>query len=194
MIESSDVLSLVKVVYVVYSVVVFSLIGMYIYGLTTKKKVNPKIKVPFYGWVGFLIFVGVGLHILTFHKIPWVKWDMNRNAIKVDKEFNVAIANYEYQLPDKQLVIQKGDTVRFNLESKDYTYGFGLFRKNGTMVFQMQVVPGHRNDIVWKFDKPGNYTIRSTEYSGPKGADLIAKNAVIVSLEPAAAQVEPQPM
>lgn len=190
MIESSNILSLVKVVYVIYTVVVFSMVGMYIYGLTAKKKIRTKIKVPFYGWVGFLVFVGVGLHILTFHKIPWVKWDMNRSAIKVDKEFNIAIAGYEYQLPQEQLVIQKGETVRFNLESKDYTYGFGLFRENGSMVFQMQVVPGHMNDLVWKFDKPGNYTVRSTEYSGPKGADLIARNAVIVSSEPAVAQVD----
>ena len=48
------------------------------------------------------------------------------------------------------------------------------------MVFQMQVVPGHRNDILWKFMKPGNYTIRSTEYSGPKGVAMVIENAVVV--------------
>jgi len=48
------------------------------------------------------------------------------------------------------------------------------------MVFQMQVVPGHRNDILWKFDKPGIYSIRSTEYSGPKGVSMIIKDAVEV--------------
>ncbi len=190
MIESTNIFSLLKVVYVVYVVVVFSLMGMYILGLTARKKIKTRIKVPFYGWVGFLVFFGIGIHILTFHKVPWVKWDLTRNTIKADREFNIAIANYEYQLPEKQLVIQNGETVRFNLESKDYTYGFGLFRENGTMLFQMQVVPGHRNDLVWKFNKPGNYTIRSTEYSGPRGADLFAKNAVIVSPEPAVAQVD----
>ena len=52
---------------------------------------------------------------------------------------------------------------------RDLTYGFGLFRPDNSMVFQMQVVPGHRNDILWQFDRPGVYTIRSTEYSGPAG-------------------------
>jgi cytochrome c oxidase subunit 2 len=68
----------------------------------------------------------------------------------------------------------------FNVRSKDLTYGFGLFRSDNTMVFQMQVIPGHLNDILWKFDKPGIYTIRSTEYSGPKGAQMILKDVVEV--------------
>ena len=48
------------------------------------------------------------------------------------------------------------------------------------MLFQMQVVPGHRNDILWQFLQPGVYTIRSTEYSGPKGIAMIEENAVEV--------------
>jgi cytochrome c oxidase subunit 2 len=48
------------------------------------------------------------------------------------------------------------------------------------MLFQMQVVPGHRNDVLWHFDRPGVFTIRSTEYSGPKGVYMIVKNAVEV--------------
>jgi len=44
----------------------------------------------------------------------------------------------------------------------------------------MQVVPGHRNDILWHFDREGVYTIRSTEYSGPKGVFMIKKDAVEV--------------
>ncbi len=72
------------------------------------------------------------------------------------------------------------DKVMFNVTSEDLTYGFGLFRSDNSMVFQMQVVPGHKNDILWKFDKPGVYTIRSTEYSGPKGPFMIVKDAVEV--------------
>ena len=34
----------------------------------------------------------------------------------------------------------------------DVTYGLGVFRKDNSMVFQMQVVPGHENDILWTFD------------------------------------------
>jgi cytochrome c oxidase subunit 2 len=51
------------------------------------------------------------------------------------------------------------------------------------MLFQMQVVPGHRNDILWQFDKPGVYSIRSTEYSGPAGVDMVVKDAVVVTCD-----------
>ncbi|MBK7689258.1 MAG: hypothetical protein IPJ35_09795 [Elusimicrobia bacterium] len=48
------------------------------------------------------------------------------------------------------------------------------------MLFQMQVLPGHRNDLLWHFEVPGLYTIRSTEYSGPKGIQMIEKDVIEV--------------
>lgn len=65
----------------------------------------------------------------------------------------------------------------FDVDSKDLTYGFGLFRQNNSMVLQMQVVPGSSNQLMWKFEKNGVYSIRSTEYSGPKGAYIYYENA-----------------
>jgi cytochrome c oxidase subunit 2 len=49
------------------------------------------------------------------------------------------------------------------------------------MVFQMQVLPGHNNDILWQFDRPGVYSIRSTEYSGPAGVFMVEKDVVEVT-------------
>jgi len=48
------------------------------------------------------------------------------------------------------------------------------------MVTQMQVVPGHRNDLLWKFEEEAVYSIRSTEYSGPAGISMIVPDAVRV--------------
>jgi cytochrome c oxidase subunit 2 len=77
--------------------------------------------------------------------------------------------------------IQCGQKVMFNVTSNDLTYGFGLFRQDNSMLFQMQVVPGHVNDILWEFKQNGIYTIRSTEYSGPAGHQMIIKDAVHVT-------------
>lgn len=193
MIDSTHVFSLMKVVYVIYITIVVSLIGRYGISITKPAKksfeLTPFHKKAFYAWMGLLIFTGVGIHILTFNKIPWVKWDLYRDSIKADKVYNITIADYKFHLPDNKLFIKEKETVRFNLESKDYTYGFGLFREDGSMVFQMQVVPNNKNDLVWKFDKSGNYTIRSTEYSGPKGGNLFAKNVVVVASETAIAKL-----
>jgi cytochrome c oxidase subunit 2 len=89
--------------------------------------------------------------------------------------FEISVKNHQFALPSEKLVINKNDRALFNVTSHDLTYGFGLFRSDNSMVFQMQVVPGHKNDVLWKFDKPGVFTIRSTEYSGPKGAQMILK-------------------
>jgi len=83
-------------------------------------------------------------------------------------------------LPSEKLHIHVGEKVLFDVTSNDLTYGFGLFRSDNSMLFQMQVVPGHRNDILWQFNQSGVYTIRSTEYSGPKGVFMIEKDAVEV--------------
>ena len=78
------------------------------------------------------------------------------------------------------MIIECNDMALFDVTSNDLTYGFGVFRQDNSMVFQMQVVPGHRNDILWTFTNPGIYTIRSTEYSGPKGVFMIEKDVIKV--------------
>jgi cytochrome c oxidase subunit 2 len=64
----------------------------------------------------------------------------------------------KFQLPAEKLQIACTDKVLFNVTSRDLTYGFGLFRNDHSMLFQMQIVPGHINDILWQFDKPGAST------------------------------------
>ena len=78
------------------------------------------------------------------------------------------------------MIINCHDKVLFNVHSDDLTYGFGIFRSDNSMVCQMQVVPGHKNDLLWQFDTPGVYTIRSTEYSGPAGYNMVIKDVVEV--------------
>jgi cytochrome c oxidase subunit 2 len=56
------------------------------------------------------------------------------------------------------------------------------------MVFQMQVLPGHLNDLLWVFDRAGVYSIRSTEYSGPAGIGMIVPDAVVVTCDGASAR------
>ena len=124
--------------------------------------------------------LGVSLHIITFNTIPWTPIDANMKTITADRTFVITVEDHEFKLPSEKLRMEVGEIVKFSVTSNDLTYGFGLFRADNTMVMQMQVVPGHKNDILWRFVKPGSYTIRSTEYSGPKGIAMIVKDAVEV--------------
>jgi cytochrome c oxidase subunit 2 len=180
MIDSNIILTGQTIAYTLYVLAIMALMGWFAYKITrdgSGKEIKPAI---FYSFVGFLVVLGVSLHIVTHETIPWKPMDLNRAEIKADKEFNITMENHEFRLPSTKLIIKKNEIVRFNVKSKDLTYGFGIFRSDNSMVFQMQVIPGHINDILWQFDRPAVYSIRSTEYSGPKGVNMIVRDAVEV--------------
>lgn len=180
MVDSKIVLTGQTLAYTFYCLVIILLVAWFSYKVSHKGKSSFVKPALFYSFVGFLTALGVSLHIITYNTIPWAKVDLNRQDYKPDKTFEITVKDHKFFLPTEKLVINVNDRVLFNVTSYDLTYGFGLFRSDNSMMFQMQVVPGHKNDIVWLFDRPGIYTIRSTEYSGPKGVFMIEKNAVEV--------------
>jgi len=179
MIDSALVLKGQTIAYTCYTIAIMLVMAWFALRVTKagKSKVRPAL---FFTFVGFLTLLGVSLHIITYNTIPWAEMDLNRHEITADKSFAIDVANHEFFLPSDKLMVEVGEIVEFDVTSKDLTYGFGLFREDQSMLFQMQVVPGHRNDILWKFLQPGTYSIRSTEYSGPKGVAMVVENAVVV--------------
>ena len=181
MIDSEVVLNGQTMAYTIYAVVILLLMMAFGYLVTKEGKAGVLKKSLFITLVVFLTVLGVSLHLATNMTIPWVSMDLNRHNITPTVVFDISVENHEFILPAEKMIVAVGDTVVFDVVSKDVTYGFGIFRQNGSMVTQMQVVPGHRNDLMWKFLNAGTYTIRSTEYSGPKGHQMIVKDAFIVT-------------
>jgi len=180
MVDSGVVLFGQTLAYTLYCLAMILLMAWFSYRVTRGEAAVAVKPILFYSFVGFLAALGVSLHIITYNTIPWAAMDLNRGDYTPDRTFAITVADHEFQLPDDKLMINCGETVLFDVTSADLTYGFGLFRKDHSMAFQMQVVPGHRNDILWKFDRAGVYTIRSTEYSGPRGVFMIVEDAVEV--------------
>ncbi|BDY13673.1 cupredoxin domain-containing protein [Hydrogenimonas cancrithermarum] len=173
--------------YTIYALLIISVIAWFGYNLGRKEKARSWVRIPFYGYIAFLVAGGVGHHIFTYNAIPWVAEDIMRHDIKADREYDISIERHKWKLPEEQMVANMGEKVRFNVRSRDLTYGFGLFRKDGTMVMQMQVVPKHDNDILWTFHECGTFDLTSTEYAGPRqyekhtGEDLmLVKDALVV--------------
>lgn len=181
MVDSSIVLNGQTFAYTFYAVAIILVMAWFGFRITKAGAGNNISLVLFYSFVGFLVILGVSLHIITYNTIPWASMDINRDQIVPEKVFNIEVEDHQFKLPAEKLLIDCHDKVLFDVTSNDLTYGFGLFREDNSMLFQMQVVPGHRNDILWQFDKPGVYSIRSTEYSGPAGIDMTLKNVVLVS-------------
>lgn len=186
MVDSTVVLNGQTLAYTFYCLAILLVMGWFGYKITRPGKDNKIASALFYSFTAMLVVLGVSLHIVTFNTIPWAPMDLNRSEIKADKVFDISIEKHKFTLPEQTLNINCNEKVLFSVLSHDLTYGFGLFRQDNSMVFQMQVVPGHPNDILWQFDKPGIYTIRSTEYSGPAGVDITLKDAVIVTCNEAA--------
>ena len=180
MVDPKTVLWGQTIAYTLYCLAIMAVVAWFAYKVTRKGNEKPFPPALFWAFFAFLVVLGVSLHIVTHETIPWKAMDLERAHIKADREFEIAIAGHEFKLPARPMVIQAGETVRFTVTSDDLTYGFGLFRPDSSMLFQMQVLPGHVNDILWRFDRPGAYTIRSTEYSGWKGIRMIVPDAVMV--------------
>ncbi|MBK7213782.1 MAG: cytochrome C oxidase subunit II [Bacteroidales bacterium] len=179
MIDSTTVLNGQAIAYTLYVLAILSLMAWFAYRVTRQGKSSIKPAL-FYSFAGMLIVLGVSLHIITYNTIPWSPMDLNRSEIKADRTFDISVAGHAFKLPAEKLLINQNEKVLFNVTSGDLTYGFGLFRADNSMLFQMQVIPGHVNDILWQFDAPGIYSIRSTEYSGPKGVNMVLKDVVEV--------------
>jgi len=179
-IDSKVVLNGQTIAYTLYCLAIILVMGWFGFKITRTGKGSGVKDALFYSFVGFLVVLGVSLHIVTYHTIPWTKMDLNRQQINADKVFKIVMEKHQIILPSDTLRVKLGEKVLFDVTTNDLTYGFGVFRQDNTMVMQMQVVPGHRNDILWKFETPGLYTIRSTEYSGPAGANMIMKDVIKV--------------
>ncbi len=181
MVDSSIVLYGQTIAYTIYAIVI--LLSMLFFGIMITKEGKAGVLKTglFTTLVVILTILGVSLHIVTNATIPWVSTDLNRDEITPDKVIEITIENHEFKLPAEKLYVEVDKFILFDVKSNDLTYGFGIFREDNSMVCQMQVVPGHRNDLLWKFEKPGTYTIRSTEYSGPKGHRMILRDVLIVT-------------
>ena len=179
-IDSATVLWGQALIYTIYVLAILLLVGWFAIRVTRPggAPVKPKL---FYTFVGALITIGVSIHITTYNTIPWTAVDLHGEGLAIDKSFEIQVADHEFTLPSDIMEIDCDDLVQFNVTSADLTYGFGLFRPDHSMVFQMQVVPGHDNILRWEFGENGVYSIRSTEYSGPEGAQMIVPDAVRVS-------------
>jgi len=139
------------------------------------------VRIPFYAYMAFLVAGGVGHHIFTYNTVPWVSEDITRHDITPDKSYFISITKHKFTMPKEKILIACGEKVMFDVVSTDLTYGFGLFRKDGSMVTQMQVNPGSKNDLLWTFNHNGVFDLMSTEYSGPAGNAMFIPDAVEVA-------------
>jgi len=190
--NSLELLAFHETAYTIYAALIISVVAWFGYNLT-RKEAKSVVRIPFYAYIAILVAGGVGHHIFTYNAIPWVSQDITRHDITPDATYTFEIEKHKWIGLPKKITVQCGQTIKFDIKSRDLVYGFGLFRKDGTLVTQMQVNPGtdvngilDSNDMLWTFNHNGVFDMTSTEYSGPAqyshdGKDLmLVKNFVEV--------------
>jgi cytochrome c oxidase subunit 2 len=132
-------------------------------------------------WLYFLLAVVLLGNLVTLSPlIPSANYGMWTQPNTV-KTITIQVENHHFIMPQEPITVPVGKLVQFVVVSHDVTYGFGVFRKDGTMVFQMQVVPEpYKNTLLWVFDETGSYDVRSTEYSGPQNPLMFVPDAIQV--------------
>jgi len=132
-------------------------------------------------WLYFLIAIVLLGNLVTLSPfIPSANYGLWTQSTPV-MTITIQVESYHFIMPEQPIVVPVGQVVEFVVISHDVTYGFGVFRKDGTMVFQMQVVPEpYNNTLKWVFDQTGFYDVRSTEYSGPLNPTMYVPNAIQV--------------
>jgi cytochrome c oxidase subunit 2 len=132
-------------------------------------------------WLYFLIAVFLVFNVVTLSPlVPWQRWLFWSRPEPQQRVF-IEYEDYQILLPPAGIEAKVGEYVEFVAVSSDVTYGFGVFRPDNTLVFQMQVLPGRENSILWQFDEAGSYNVRSTEYSGPRHSDMYYADAIRVT-------------
>lgn len=114
------------------------------------------------GWLFAILLVGfvVGSWATMRHfPIP----DQN-GALQADVVVNVQGFMWGWTIQDKK--IHAGDTVEFQVTSKDVNHDFALYGPDGKIVAQTQAMPGFTNKLLHTFKKAGTYTVQCLEYCG----------------------------
>jgi len=184
--QSFQVMDAIKVAYAAYFLAICVFFIWFALRVAKKGKASRTFNAFFVTWMIILGVVGIGYHLSSPKWAPWE--DLLYGSHTPEKIYNITVQDHRFSVTsDNPIVVKQGELVRFDLTSNDLVYGFGLFSPEERMLFQMQVDPSSQNNLLWRFDEPGTYSIRSTEYSGPGSYDpktkenfLFVKNAVIV--------------
>ena len=104
MVDSNMVLTGQTIAYTIYVLVIMSLVGWFAYKITKNEKSKEIKPALFYSLVGFLVLIGVSLHIVTYDTIPWTSLDLNWADIKADKVFDITVENHQFTLPSERLL------------------------------------------------------------------------------------------
>jgi cytochrome c oxidase subunit II len=180
-----DFLSLITVLAIVITVIAF--VGLFFSMRRPDETDKHSLAKYELHWTLIILVVVVlfAVSTLSFLPYPYAHSDV-KPTMSVDvqaQQFNWCLSpppswgtncQADYQIP-------AGSTVMFYVRSMDVTHGFGVYSSGGEILFQVQVMPGFNNSIMYQFTQPGDYYIRCLEFCGYGHYEMISQLNVTAS-------------
>lgn len=113
----------------------------------------------------FLPMVGIliGGFALSIYRSPY---PFARKMQFGEPEVFVDVVAFQWGWNMSMTEIPMGKSIQFNVSALDVNHGFAIYDPDQQLLTQVQAMPGHPNELIFKFEKPGEYTARCLEYCG----------------------------
>jgi cytochrome c oxidase subunit 2 len=103
------------------------------------------------------------LFALTLHAYPYPRFRTEALGVPVD---TVGVLGAQWGWSLDRTTVPAHVPVEFVVRSKDVNHDFAVYDAGGTLLVQVQAMPGYANRLIYRFDHPGTYTVRCLEYCG----------------------------
>ncbi len=152
------------------AVVIGSAIAIAIWRSTTRPLEEDRVGTWSRRESAWLIVVMLALFALLMGTIFYVPYGESAGP---DKQV-VRVTGVQYAWAvDAPAGIRAGTPVEFLVTATDVNHGFGLYTSGGTLLRQLQVVPGKTQTLVHTFGKPGTYQVLCLEFCGAKHHEMV---------------------
>ena len=150
-------------------------IGFFVLSQSSAQGDSGKVKESVYRirkvWFVLLVALLVGILATTLPHAPNLKAAETQPqvVVKVDGrmwQWTFTPVSGAQLGADGTLQVPAGKTVEFLVTASDVNHGFGIYDAAGTMLTQVQAMPGYVNRLVYTFHQPGTYTVLCLEYCG----------------------------
>ncbi len=151
-------------------------------------------------WLALAFIVGIVMGVTTiawhfidkYHQVPITSMEVDlRDFLSKAMEFSrtysgkvvpegteIYLAGARFTWIPSELMLKAGVTYRIWVSSPDVLHALSIIGPEGT-VYNIMVMPGMAYMINVRFDKPGEYEIRCSEFCGVGHQDMIGKIIVV---------------
>lgn len=131
----------------------------------TKSEYPPIIKKWYKGRTIYGILLVILMLVVTIYTLRDLPYNQPANT-KAEDIIAVDVVSFQFGWDISEKEFSVGDTVQFDVVTKDVTHGFGLYNPDMDIIAQTQAMPGYTNTIYVTFDEPGTYVVLCLEYCG----------------------------